>query len=168
MTWAGVPVGAAVRMCIVFQQEERHVVVAVAVAAGVPTHGCHQRVQRLVAVGRETATGLGIQRRRGIRPLRATGVIIIYDPATRAIRTDTKQVAAALAGGLTGLAEPWAGRRPGQGRWGVSVAFPRTVRVAVQSDLANVVTGVKGVGMVRCLVAVARPATRLVIESGAA
>ena len=29
------------------------VAVAVAVAAGVPVHGCHQRVQRLVAVGGE-------------------------------------------------------------------------------------------------------------------
>ena len=31
-----------------FQQKERHVVVAV--TAGVPVHGCHQRVQRLLAV----------------------------------------------------------------------------------------------------------------------
>jgi hypothetical protein len=44
-----------VRMRAVFQQEERHVVVAV--PAGVPAHGCHQRVQRLVAVGREKRRG---------------------------------------------------------------------------------------------------------------
>jgi hypothetical protein len=40
-----------VRVRNVFQQEERHVVVAV--TAGVPVHGCHQRIQRLVTVGRE-------------------------------------------------------------------------------------------------------------------
>ena len=34
-----------------FQQEERDVVVAA--AAGVPVHGCHERVQRLVAAGGE-------------------------------------------------------------------------------------------------------------------
>ena len=39
------------RLRAVFQQEERHVVVGV--TAGVPVHGCHQLVQRLVAVGRE-------------------------------------------------------------------------------------------------------------------
>jgi hypothetical protein len=37
-------------MRAVFQQQERYVVVAV--PAGVPVHGCHQRIQRLVTVGR--------------------------------------------------------------------------------------------------------------------
>ena len=38
-----------------FQKEERDVVVAV--TAGVPVHGCQQRVQRLVAVGGEERRG---------------------------------------------------------------------------------------------------------------
>src|SRR5438132_7815030 len=43
--------GAAARRCAVFQQKERHVVVAV--AASVPVHGCYQRVQCLIAIGCE-------------------------------------------------------------------------------------------------------------------
>ena len=45
------PVGAAGRVRAVFQQKERYVIVAV--PAGVLVHGCHQGVQRLVAVGGE-------------------------------------------------------------------------------------------------------------------
>ena len=37
------------------QQEEREVVVAA--TAGVPVHGCHQRIQRLVAAGGEKGCG---------------------------------------------------------------------------------------------------------------
>jgi hypothetical protein len=47
-------VGAAVRVRAAFQQKESHVIVAV--AGGVPAYGCHQRVQRLVAVGGEKRT----------------------------------------------------------------------------------------------------------------
>jgi hypothetical protein len=45
------PVGAAVRVRAVFEQEERHVVVAV--TAGAPVRRYQQRIQR-VAVGRES------------------------------------------------------------------------------------------------------------------
>ena len=42
-------------MRAVFQQEERDVVVAA--TAGVPVHGRHERIQRLVAVGGEKRRG---------------------------------------------------------------------------------------------------------------
>ena len=54
-TCARVPVGAVVRVRAVFQQEKRDVVAAG--PAGVSAHGCHQRVQRLVAVGRQKRHG---------------------------------------------------------------------------------------------------------------
>jgi hypothetical protein len=53
MTW--VPVGAAVRGGAAFQQEERHVVAAA--TADVPVHGCHERIQRLVAADGEKRRG---------------------------------------------------------------------------------------------------------------
>ena len=47
-------------MRAVFQQQERDIVVAV--AGGVPVHGCHERVQRLVAAGRGQRRGeLGLR-----------------------------------------------------------------------------------------------------------
>ena len=56
------------------------------------------------------------------------------------------------------------GRRAGQvGRGG---DLPPDGWSGCPSDLADVVTGAKGAGRARCLVAVARPVTRLVIGSG--
>jgi len=75
------------------------------------------------------------------------------------------ELAAALDGRVGGQERPRA-VVGGQGRWGVAVIFLRTVGVAVQGDLADVVSGAKGVGRAGCLVAVARPATRSAIESG--
>jgi hypothetical protein len=44
-----------VRIRAVFQQKKRDVVAAG--PAGVPAHGCHQRVQRLIAVDRQKRRG---------------------------------------------------------------------------------------------------------------
>ena len=69
-----VSVGTGGRRRAVFQQQERHVVVAV--TAGVPVHGRHQRIQRLLAVGgrkrsRDRAVGEeALRAGHGFRPAR--------------------------------------------------------------------------------------------------
>ena len=75
------------------------------------------------------------------------------------------ELAATLAGQAGGQERPGA-VAGGQGRWGVAVIFPRTAGVAVPGDFADVVTGAKGAGRAGYLVAVVRPAMRLVIGSG--
>ena len=75
------------------------------------------------------------------------------------------ELAATLAGQAGGQERPGA-VADGQGRWGVAVIFLRTAGVAARVISLTWSLGPRVRAGARCLVAVARPVTRLVIGSG--
>ena len=102
---AGLPTAIAVASPVraVFQQEERDVVVAA--AAGVPVHGCHQRVQRPVVVGRG--------KRRGDLVLREE-VSVLVAAFDQAVGVEQEPVTGPPARGERGEVIVWA-----QAQWQV-------------------------------------------------